>query len=74
LWVWSAIVCVCAHAALLTMLYRATRRAYRWELAAKVADADARIWQSVAERGESNVFSKRTIVAPQYHAPDRRMG
>jgi cbb3-type cytochrome oxidase subunit 3 len=54
---------------LVVVCYCAERRAQRWEAAARCAHEDARIWQRIAERDVPGVPGKKTVVAPQYHAP-----
>lgn len=70
-WVWLAAVSVLAEFGVLAMWFHEYRRALRWENAARVAEHDARLWRSIAEReyGSAHVHSKRTVVAPQYHSP-----
>lgn len=68
-WVWSAVVAVIAQVCILAFAYRAHARAERWKAAAREAANKARLWQVVAEGRARNVHSKRTVVAPQYHAP-----
>jgi hypothetical protein len=76
-WAWPATVSAAAYAALVVMWRKDARRASAWELAARSANADARIWRSVAERAEAalvrqgsvSVFDKRTVVAPHFHSP-----
>jgi hypothetical protein len=69
-WVWLGLVSACAELAILGMWFAEHRRALAAERAAVEARANARLWQVLAEaRAAGRVLSKRTVVAPQYHAP-----
>jgi hypothetical protein len=66
-WVWLAVACVLVEIGILVFALNEHARANRWEQTARAAQNTARLWRSVADvRGAHN---KRTVVAPQYHAP-----
>lgn len=71
MWVWVAWATAVASVGLLVAaVLRASARAERWRDAARKARSQARLWQIVAEgRARSVLDGKRTVVAPQYHAP-----
>lgn len=71
LWVWLALLAVCASCGWVIAAVewrRAGRRAAWWEQAARAAQAEARGWRALAGP-DAPVLGKRTVVAPQYHAP-----
>lgn len=67
-WLWSVAICMGAACA----WFGEYRRSRHWEAVAKRARTDALVWEAVAEGRARNAFGKRTLVAPQYHAPIAR--
>jgi hypothetical protein len=68
-WVWCVAVAVAAHVASWVLALRSYRSAEHWRGVAKKARTDALVWEAVAAGRARNAFGKKTIVAPQYHAP-----
>lgn len=71
-WVWLALVCVLAEAGILTFALREHARAEAWRRVAGKAVAQARFWKAIGDSRATSIHTKRTIVAPHFHAPRGR--
>lgn len=68
-WVWLAVACVAVEVGILWFALHEHARAERLAEDVRAARNVARLWQRVAEGRARAVHSKRTVVAPQFHAP-----
>lgn len=64
-WAWVAVALACGALACLAE----RQRTKHWQSVARKARTDALVWEAVASGRARNAFGKKTVVAPQYHAP-----
>lgn len=64
-WAWVALVLVCGA----LVWFAERQRTKHWQSVARKARTDALVWEAVASGRARNAFGKKTVVAPQYHAP-----